>query len=76
MTEPLEVERMPTSAGDLPRAFLLDGHRHNIRSWGRVWDNAGGRHFLVMTESGRVFELGFDPRLRSWHLLDRQSMFS
>ena len=76
MSEPLEVEVMPASAGVLPRAFLLDGHRQSIRSWGRIWDDAAGRHFLVMTDSGKVFELAFDPRRRSWTLLDPRSMFA
>jgi len=72
----LEVEAEGTPEGRLhPRAFQWQGRRVVIRSWGRKWDDASGRHVLVMSESGRVFELVHQPEEGAWRLIDRPTMF-
>ena len=73
---PVEVEADRTLDGILrPRAFHWEGRRVAVRSWGRAWDDEAGRHILVMSESGRVFELGYDPLTAAWRLIDRPTMF-
>ena len=72
--QPVEVEAERFRGGRLlPRAFLWLGRRVVIRSWGRDWDEADGRHLLVMAESGRVFELVHRPG--AWALVDRPTIF-
>lgn len=73
---PVEVETKPTSPGTLrPVAFRWQGRRLVVRSWGRTWDDAAGRHILVMVESGRVFELMHRPAEGAWQLVDLPTMF-
>jgi hypothetical protein len=74
---PVEVEADLTPDGLLrPRAFHWEGRRVAVRSWGRTWDDGAGRHVLVMSESGRVYELGYDPLTAAWRLIDRPMMFA
>jgi hypothetical protein len=73
---PVEVEADRTLDGLLrPRAFRWEGRRIAVRSWGRTWDDDDGRHILVMSESGRVFELGYEPLTAAWRLIHRPAMF-
>lgn len=73
---PVDVEAVPAADGHLhPVAFTWEGRRTVIRSWGRIWDDAAGRHMLVMAASGRVFELLHQPEQGTWRLVDRPTMF-
>ncbi|HSB90694.1 MAG TPA: hypothetical protein VLD63_11785 [Anaerolineales bacterium] len=73
---PVEVEAELAADGHLhPVAFTWQGRRTVIRSWGRIWDDAAGRHMLVMAESGRVFELVHEPKGGTWRLVENPAMF-
>lgn len=73
---PVDVEAELAADGRLhPVAFTWEGGRIVIRSWGRIWDSAAGRHMLVMAASGRVFELVHQTEEGTWQLVDRPTMF-
>ncbi len=53
-----EVEvRFDAEGGMTLLSFVWHGARRPVTSQGRQWEDADGRHFLVMTTGDRVFEL-------------------
>jgi len=51
-----------------PLSFMHTGRNYKIVSTNRRWDSGETRHFLVMTDHERVFELVFVPKLERWYL--------
>lgn len=52
-----------------PVRFTWRRRDYVICSWGRRWQAADGEHFLVMTATGRMFELVHRVRDGDWFLL-------
>ena len=52
----------------IPVYLVRQGHRYTIDSIGRQWQAADGLHILVMTATGRMFELVFNPAESRWYL--------
>ena len=58
VNEPVPVEaHINTSGAPHPVAFVWQGRRYDIASWGRTWIENGARCFLVMTAANEIFEL-------------------
>ena len=51
-----------------PRAFTWRGRRYVVQAVERAWRTPEGPHFLVRTEEGVFFELGYDEAKDEWHL--------
>ncbi|MCU0485736.1 MAG: hypothetical protein MUC85_06445 [Anaerolineales bacterium] len=51
-----------------PLSFTWRAKNYVISSWGRQWQAADGEHYLVMTESGRMFELVHRVSAGEWFL--------
>ena len=69
MDEPVTVEARLTPDGQLePRVFVWRGHRHTVASTGRRWQEAEGRHILVMTPDQHVFELVYLRDEHAWRM--------
>jgi hypothetical protein len=76
MIAPIRVEAQMLPNGDIrPLAFHWEGEKVVVASLGRSWDEAGERHFLVMTPDERVYELAYLPEQSSWRLLRRPQDF-
>jgi len=54
-----------------PLAFSWRGKRYRVASLGRQWEQAGERHFLVMTTDEQVYELAYLPKEECWRLRRR-----
>lgn len=52
----------------IPLYLVWQGHRYTIDHVGRQWQAPDGLHILVMTPSGRMFELVFISAENRWHL--------
>ena len=72
----LQVEQR-VEPGSMPRpvAFIWQGTRWVVNSVGRTWDSDGERHYLLMVQSGRVFELAYSDEAASWRLVRRPEDF-
>jgi len=68
---PIAVEFTTRQEGTrIPLAFHWQGQRYTVDNWGRSWEDvAGGKHYLVMSESQGTFELYHDPTQDRWYLL-------
>lgn len=53
----------------IPLRFTWRGATYDITSWGRRWTAADGEHSLVMSKSGRMFELVYRPQDGDWFLV-------
>jgi hypothetical protein len=68
--ETIEVLARFDSAGRItPLEFHWQGRVYQVDSTGRRWEDARGKHILVMIPGGRVFELLFEPPEGRWYLL-------
>ena len=56
-------------------AFDWQGTRWVINSVGRTWKANGERHYLVMVQGDRVFELAQSESSGSWRLVRRPEDF-
>jgi hypothetical protein len=52
----------------IPLYLVWHGHRYTIDNIGRQWPASDGLHILVMTPSGRMFELVFVASENRWLL--------
>ena len=52
-----------------PAAFTWRGRHWRVTGLGRQWDDAAGRHVLVITSDGSRFELCLTSAHSSWRLL-------
>ncbi len=69
MNDPVAVEARFEPDGSIqPVALVLAGVRIRIASVGRQWDEADGRHILVMSHSHQTAELVYSPAGASWKL--------
>ncbi len=59
-----------------PLAFIWQGTRWIINSVGRTWESKGERHYLVMVQGDRVFELARSHTAGNWRLVRRPADFS
>jgi hypothetical protein len=76
MKAAVQVEAQMLPNGDIrPLAFHWEGGKVIVASLGRCWDEAGERHFLVMTPDERVYELAYLPEQSSWWLVRRPQDF-
>lgn len=72
----LEVEqRGDPDSKPRPLAFNWQGTRFVVNSVGRAWDSNGDRHYLVMVQGDRVFELAYSIATGSWRLVRRPEDF-
>jgi hypothetical protein len=53
----------------IPLFLVWKGHRYTIDNLGRQWQAADGLHALVMTPTGRMFELLFVTSESQWYLI-------
>ena len=68
-TRSIEVEAYSGGrAEEEPRAFTLDGVRHEVRAIHRRWRNPDGHAFEVETEVGNFTLLCREPQL-NWELM-------
>ncbi|MFQ5921417.1 MAG: hypothetical protein ACE5M4_01095 [Anaerolineales bacterium] len=70
----LEVEHRAES-DPRPAAFTWQGTRWVVNSVGRTWESNGERHYLVMVQGDRVFELAYSDSPGSWRLVRRPEDF-
>lgn len=70
----LEVE-LDAGLGSRPAAFTWQGTRWVVNSTGRTWESNGERHYLVMVQGDRVFELAYPGVAGSWRLVRRPEDF-
>lgn len=52
-----------------PIAFIWRGRRWTVTGLGRQWDDADGRHVLVVVPDGSRFELCLTSAPSGWRLL-------
>ena len=52
-----------------PKLLVWEGTEHRVEVENE-WRGPSGRHFLVHTEEGRRFELGYDEVLDRWSALE------
>jgi hypothetical protein len=72
----LQVEqRVDPSSKPRPVAFIWQGTRFVVNSVGRTWDSNGERHYLVMVQGDRVFELAYSIAAGNWRLVRRPEDF-
>ena len=70
MNEPISVEARFNQDGSLlPIAFEWKGQRYSILSYGRQWEQEAERHFLVMVQGEKVYELAYLIEEVSWRLI-------
>lgn len=68
--EAVAVEAQFLSDGEVrPTAFTWRGRRWSVAGLGRQWDDADGRHVLVVAPDGSRFELCLTSTQSSWRLL-------
>jgi len=58
-----------------PAAFTWQGTRWIVNSTGRTWESNGERHYLLMVQGDRVFELAFSGSTGRWRLVRRPEDF-
>jgi hypothetical protein len=69
MMEPIEVTaRFDLQGRAHPLKFVLYGAQIQVASSGRIWEDAAGRHVLVMDPQAQVYELIFAPQETRWYL--------
>ncbi len=56
-------------------AFTWKGTRWAINSIGRSWSSSGERHYLVMVQGDRVFELAMSEETQMWRIVRRPEDF-
>ena len=67
--ESIEVTaRFEKNGKVIPLNLVWRGHRYTIDNLGRQWQAPDGLHILVMTSSGRMFELIFLSAESRWVL--------
>ena len=72
----LQVEQqIEVDAEPRPIAFIWRDTRWTINSVGRTWESDGERHYLVMVQGDRVFELAYSDAAESWRLVRRPEDF-
>jgi hypothetical protein len=72
----LQVEqRVEIGADPRPLAFIWNEARWEINSIGRTWEADGERHYLVMVQGDRVFELAYSNETENWRLVRRPEDF-
>ncbi len=72
--DPVEITARFDSQGQItPLRFTWKGHSYLVESTGRRWAGADGQHILVMTGSGKMFELLFTPGEGRWYLEEAAS---
>jgi len=49
-----------------PDSFVWEGAEHRVEEVEKEWQEPGGRRFLVRTEGGRRFELGYNEGQDRW----------
>ena len=68
--EVVAVEAQFLSDGEIrATAFTWRGKRWTVAGKGRQWDEADGRHVLVVAPDGSRFELCLNSAQSNWHLL-------
>jgi hypothetical protein len=76
VNEAISVEVRYNSDGAItPLNFLWRGRSFEIASLGRRWERAGAQHFLVMDQSGEVYEIAFHPDKQRWTLCKAPRLF-
>ncbi len=69
MMDPIEITVRFDPQGQItPLQFTWKGRHYLVESVGRHWSGADGQHILVMTGSGKMFELVFAPGEGRWYL--------
>ncbi len=58
-----------------PLAFIWHGTRWIVNSVGRTWESNGERHYLVLVQGDRVFELARSHTTGNWRLVRRPEDF-
>ncbi|GMR11767.1 MAG: hypothetical protein BMS9Abin28_2609 [Anaerolineae bacterium] len=72
----LQVEqRLDADSETRPLAFIWRGTRWIVNSVGRTWESDGERHYLVMVQGDRVFELAHSGTTGSWRMVRRPEDF-
>ena len=72
----LQVEQhIDADAEPRPLAFIWQETRFIINSVGRTWESDEERHYLVMVQGDRVFELACSNAAGSWRLVRRPEDF-
>lgn len=73
---PSELEVEPRAEPDLrPAAFTWQGTRWVVNSTGRTWETNGERHYLLMVQGDRVFELAYSDKTGRWRMVRRPEDF-
>lgn len=68
--DPVVVEAHFFPGGKVqPVTFVWRDRRWSVSGVGRQWDDAGGRHVLVVTSDGSRFELCLASAPTGWRLL-------
>lgn len=68
--ESVAVEAQFLPDGEIrPTAFTWRGRRWSVVGLGRQWDEADGRHVLIITPDGSRFELCLTSARTNWRLL-------
>jgi hypothetical protein len=68
MNDPIAVEARFEPDGSIqPGALVWHGHRIDVQSVGRQWDEDDGRHILVLS-AGKQAELVYRPADAAWNL--------
>lgn len=72
----LQVEqRLDSESKPRLLAFVWQEKRWVVNSVGRTWDSEGERHYLIMVQGDRVFELAHSHASGSWRLVRRPEDF-
>lgn len=76
--QPVEVTvRFDCEGKMTPLRFTWKDSDYLVESTGRRWETSEGKHVLVMTSDGRIFELIFTPSQGRWFMgrsnLDRMA---
>jgi hypothetical protein len=67
--EAIDVTARFDSQGNIsPLSFTWQGQTYPVGSTGRRWEDAEGKHVLVMVPGEKVFELVFIPSVGRWYL--------
>jgi len=67
--QPVEVTARFDANGQLiPLQVVQAGRAWRIESIGRRWEDASGRHILVMLPGSRTVELVYNPGELRWYL--------
>lgn len=70
----LEVE-LRAELDPRPAAFTWQGTRWVVNSVGRTWESNRERHYLVMVQGDRIFELAYSDVTGGWRLVRRPEDF-